>query len=54
MFDDGHVLWAVAGPEAGEVVVEDDVENSMEAVSTCQWVRTASAKVRGSSLADER
>lgn len=32
MLDGGHVLGAMAGPEPGEVVVEDDVQHPVEAV----------------------
>ena len=32
VFDDGHVLRAVAGPQAGEIVAEDDIEHPMEPV----------------------
>jgi len=32
VFDDGHVLRSVLAAEAGEIVVEDDVENPVQPV----------------------
>ena len=32
VFDDGHVLGAVTGSQSGEIIVEDDVENPMQAI----------------------
>src|SRR4051794_13100193 len=57
--EDGHVLGAMAGAQAGEVVVEDDVHDPMQAVTQCrrfstpQWARTARAKDRASRRAEE-
>jgi len=32
VFDNGHVLRAVAGPQAGEIVAEDDIKHPMDPV----------------------
>lgn len=32
VFDHGHVLGAEAGSQAGQVVVEDDIEDPMQAI----------------------
>ena len=32
MFDDGHVFRPMPGPQAGEVVPEDDIEGSVQLV----------------------
>jgi hypothetical protein len=54
VFDHGHVLRPEAGTQAGEVVVEDDVEHQWRRLWIPQWARTAAANVSGLSLADER
>jgi len=45
--DDGHVLGAVAFPQAGLVVVEVDVENPMEAVLDAPMGAHGLARLRG-------
>ncbi len=32
VFDDGHVFGSVAGSEAGEIVVEDDIQDPVQSV----------------------
>jgi hypothetical protein len=34
--DDGHILWPMAGPEAREVLSEDDVQYPVQAVLHAQ------------------
>ena len=54
MADGCHVGCAAVGPQAHQIVVEDDVEHPVEAASMPQWARTARAKVGVSSSAEER
>ena len=55
MFDKRHVLWAVSRSQASEVVVEDDVQDPMQAaLDAPKCPRTVAAKVLALSSADER
>ena len=54
VFDPSHVFGAVAGPQAGEVVMEDHIEGPSAGGSRCASGRTPRAKVLASSGADSR
>jgi hypothetical protein len=55
VLDGGHVFRAVAGPQPGGIVAEDDVEHPVQAVLDLPvGARTARAKVSAPSLAAAR
>jgi hypothetical protein len=54
VFDNGHVLRAVAGLQAGEIVAADDIEHPMEPVFDATPGAHRFGEVVASSLAEER